>query len=100
MGARVARSGGGLSAPCRGSLQSGLVFLQGLSSQRLRSGFCLPKGSFQAVHGGTIMSQRPGKRMLLGGGYEDASPEIIVILGEELDGEGPLGMAERHTDSS
>lgn len=46
------------------------------------------------------MSQRPGKRMLLGGGYEDASPEIIVILGEELDGEGPLGMAERHTDSS
>lgn len=41
--------------------------------------------------------------MLLGGGYEDASPEIIVILGEELDGgvllagwrTGPLTLAER-----
>lgn len=38
--------------------------------------------------------------MLLGGGYEDASPEIIVILGEELDGEGPLGrLGERPTGS-
>lgn len=46
------------------------------------------------------MSQRPGKRMLLGGGYEDASPEIIVILGEELNGEGPLGrLAEKPAGS-